>query len=669
VTIINRKTVKEILTLMSTTTEKELIIEYENVLSYMIAVPFLLFGAFINMMLYFAFQSPFIPTALNSSFVLLIALLFWATSKFFKEESFKANIYTCLFVAVFVFIVVRFYPIIGPSLWSLSLVLIMIAMLHVKRTMLVVMSITLMVTGFYVAFKALPYEMNGFYYLTQIISFTIMLIIASSVHDIIGRRFAMILNQFHRLYNSEGKLNLTLKSVGDGVITVDQEGTIEFMNPIAEDLTGWTQAEAQGKMFNDVFRIINEQTREYLNSPIEQVFKDKEIVALADNTILVSKDGREIPINDTSSPIRNPAGKVIGAVIVFRDYTKKSQEHKEIVYLSYHDQLTGLFNRRFFEEELSRLDTRRNYPFSIIFADVNGLKTINDAFGHGHGDELIKTIASIIKTESRADDIVARTGGDEFIILLPKTHTVDAQKTIRRYKEKIERHKIMNIGLSVSFGHAIKTDGTQSIFTVLKNAEDDMYQKKILYSSSKRNGVIKSIINMLHIKSPRENAHSSRVSILCESLGHAYDFSDDDIQELKIAGELHDIGKIAIDEVVLNKSEALTHTEYAQIQHHPETGFRLLGTSKEYFNIAEYVLAHHERWDGKGYPKGLKGDKIPFKARMIAIADSYDAMTSIRPYNKAMSTEEAVEEIKKCAGKQFDPEVAIVFVREVLSLS
>jgi len=473
----------------------------------------------------------------------------------------------------------------------------------------------------------------------------------------------------YKVRENKEKLYATLTSVGDGVITVDRNGIVDFMNPVAQRLTGWHQEDYHGKPFEDVFEIINEYTRERVESPVQKVFETEEIIELANHTILISKDGLERAIEDTAAPIKDMFGKVIGVVLVFRDFSDKKEKRRRIEYLSYHDQLTGLYNRRFFEEELKRLDIKRNLPLSFVFADVNGLKTINDAFGHQYGDQLIQQVSEVFKMVCRADDIISRTGGDEFILLLPNTEATSVQELGNRIKETIEQKKIMDINISVAFGWDTKTMENQSASNVLKNAEDLMYQKKIFDSSSKRSAVIKSILNTLRLKSPREDAHSKRVSLICEDIGKAYHLSGDEVDELRIAGELHDIGKIAVDEAILNKPSKLSEPEWAQIQHHPETGYRLLGTSSEYYNIAEYVLAHHERWDGTGYPKGLKGEAIHWKARIIGLADAYDAMTCQRPYRKALNKEEAVEEIKKNAGTQFDPDIARVFVEDILGVT
>lgn len=467
---------------------------------------------------------------------------------------------------------------------------------------------------------------------------------------------------------SEEKLLATLTSVGDGVITADRNSLVEFLNPVAEQLTGWTQEEARGKEFTEVFNIINEYTREKAVNPVQEVFETGEIVALENHTLLISRDGTERAIEDSAAPIRDKRGEIGGAVLVFRDCTEKHAKIREIEYLSYHDHLTGVFNRRFFQVEMKRLDTARNYPISLVIADVNGLKLVNDAFGHDVGDELLLRVAQLIQRECRGDDIIARVGGDEFLILLPRTDYQAVESLVTRIKSKLAACTLRDIPLSVAFGWDTKTKDTENVSEVLRNAENFMYKKKTLENASHRSFTVKSILNTLRIKNPREDEHAKRVSLLCLSLGQALGLSADENAELKLAGELHDIGKIAVDEAVLNKNDKLTTDEWTAILRHPETGMRILATSHEFFGLAEYVYAHHERWDGTGYPKGLRGEEIILQARIIALADAYDAMTSARPYRSAMGEDEAIAELRRGAGTQFDPHLVQVFVEKVLSL-
>ncbi|WP_331681653.1 HD domain-containing phosphohydrolase [Romboutsia sp.] len=346
----------------------------------------------------------------------------------------------------------------------------------------------------------------------------------------------------------------------------------------------------------------------------------------------------------------------------------KKSENK-LKYLSYHDQLTGLYNRRFFEEELSRLDEQRSLPLplTIIMADVNGLKLVNDSFGHGIGDEFLKKVAEVMRRGCRVTDVISRLGGDEFVILLPKTDTYEAEQIIKRIKTIALKEKVGSVDISVSFGYETKNNEEEKIQDVLKKAEDNMYKKKLFESPSMRGKTINTIISTLHEKNKREEQHSHRVSILCESMGKALGLAEDEIKELKIVGLLHDIGKIAIEENVLNKQGQLTEEEWKEIKRHPEIGYRILSTVNDMSEMAEYVLAHHERWDGMGYPKGLKGKEISLQSRIITIVDSYDAMISERSYRNALPEEVAIEELKINAGLQFDPELIKVFIEKVLN--
>ena len=229
------------------------------------------------------------------------------------------------------------------------------------------------------------------------------------------------------------------------------------------------------------------------------------------------------------------------------------------------------------------------------------------------------------------------------------------------------KEKVGSVDISISFGYETKNNEEEKIQDILKKAEDHMYKKKLFESPSMRGKTINTIISTLHEKNKREEQHSHRVSTLCESMGKALGLPEDEIEELKTVGLLHDIGKIAIEENILNKPGKLTEEEWEEIKRHPEIGYRILSTVNDMSEMAEYVLAHHERWDGMGYPKGLKGEEIPLQSRIIAIADAYDAMTSERSYRNALPEEVAIEELKINAGIQFDPELIRVFIEKVLN--
>jgi diguanylate cyclase (GGDEF)-like protein/PAS domain S-box-containing protein len=355
--------------------------------------------------------------------------------------------------------------------------------------------------------------------------------------------------------------------------------------------------------------------------------------------------------------------KVVGTV---QDITEQKKREEEVSYLSYHDQLTGLYNRRFYEEELGRLDTERNLPLTVVMGDVNGLKLINDSFGHSIGDKLLIKVAEIIKKSCRGDDIIARLGGDEFVIILPNTDGAETEKLIKRMHKLAAAEKIGGLDVSISFGYETKLKDEQDIHDVIRDTEDHMYKHKLYEGAGMRSKTVELIMSTLYEKNNREMLHSKRVSQFCEVIASNMNFDKDYVNQISIAGLMHDIGKIGIEESILNKVSKLTDEEFKEMQRHSEIGFRILNSVKEFSEIAEYVLEHQEKWDGSGYPRGLKGDGISIQARIIAIADAYDAMTTYRTYGNILTEEQAVAEIKNCSGAQFDPEIVKVFVEKVL---
>jgi HD-GYP domain-containing protein (c-di-GMP phosphodiesterase class II) len=274
-------------------------------------------------------------------------------------------------------------------------------------------------------------------------------------------------------------------------------------------------------------------------------------------------------------------------------------------------------------------------------------------------------IAKIIKDKCRSDEIVSRIGGDEFIILLPNTNEDEAKLLIDRIHSAVERRREKNSIMSLSLGYAVKANTQEQMNDVFKSAEDDMYRHKLAERLSMRSKSIDLIMNSLYEKNNREMNHSKRVADICELIASHMYFSQAEVRQIKLAGLVHDIGKIGIGNSILDKTGPLTEEEYLEMQKHSEAGHRILSSVSEFSEIAEYVLAHQERWDGTGYPQALKGEEIPIQARMIAIADAYDAMTAERTYRDKVSPLLAVEEIKKCAGTQFDPQIVGVFVEKV----
>ena len=398
---------------------------------------------------------------------------------------------------------------------------------------------------------------------------------------------------------------------------------------------------------------------------IELLVEDK-ISGFSMDKRYIKPDGEVVWVNITVTPFHATEFGEHCHLCMIEDITSRKKAEEEVLYLSYYDQLTGLYNRRFYEEELKRINTIRNLPITLVLADVNGLKLTNDAFGHSLGDNLLKKIAQVFKKECRTEDIVARIGGDEFVFLLPKTDGTEAQKIIERINNSISEKQRENIICSVSFGWATKHYLKEDIRKIFMRAEDYMYRNKLAESTSMRNETIKLITKTLYQKNRREQLHCERVSKLCELIGNAMRLTPDSVRELKMAGLLHDIGKIGIDEGILNKNGRLTDAEWADMKRHPEIGYHILRSVNEFAPIAKYVLHHHERIDGTGYPRHLKDEDIPMQSKVISIADAYDAMTSHRPYREDLSLSEVVAEFKRNSGSQFDPDILKVFIDQIL---
>ncbi|NLN49986.1 MAG: diguanylate cyclase [Clostridiales bacterium] len=464
------------------------------------------------------------------------------------------------------------------------------------------------------------------------------------------------------LFYERNKYYQILLSIGDGVIVLDIEKNIEVMNSTASNLTGWLQEEAIGKPYDDVFRLGSEKNAAIIEDSIGKVYKTKKAQEIKDNTILTSKSGEQYSIEYIASPILNDRGFIDGVVLVFRDVTEENEHRKRIEFLSFRDSLTGLYNRHFFEEELRRLDTKRNLPISILMGDVNGLKLINDIFGHTFGDMFLKKIASTLQSVCRDDDIIARWGGDEFVIILPKTDYKGVKKIAERIKDMVSRQQVRAIKCSISIGFYTKVKVFEDIVRVLDKAETQMYLVKTLESYNVKKNELDKIIDFFIKNNEEESQHAIRVKELCLKTGKALNLSKSDLKRLVEAAELHDIGKVVLEASLLRKRGPLSEKESKEIKEHPVIGYRILNYFEETQDLAEIVIAHHENWDGSGYPKGLMGKSIPFLARIVSVVDAYDNI--LNKSNHIMDkniNDEAVYKIKQLSGIKLDPYISRIF--------
>jgi len=329
--------------------------------------------------------------------------------------------------------------------------------------------------------------------------------------------------------------------------------------------------------------------------------------------------------------------------------------------LSYRNELPELYNRKYFLDAIKKYDTKSNLPISIIMGDINGLAIIDDSLGHSVVEDVQKKFSNILKKIARKADVIIGFSNGEFSLILPKTTSSESVRVIKKLRALSEEES-GPLNISISCGTNTKESIDEDISNIIQEASEQLENDRRIVSPIFESHTIDLIMEIMFEKNNREMLHSSRVSEICEKIAIRLHFDQGVVDRIRITGMLHDIGKIGIDERILNKTERLNEEERETIKKHPEIGYRILSASNDFMIHAEDILQHHERIDGKGYPKGIEGAEISIGAKIIAIADTFDAITSDRPYRKALSEEKAILEIQRCSGSQFDSEIVKVFV-------
>lgn len=345
-------------------------------------------------------------------------------------------------------------------------------------------------------------------------------------------------------------------------------------------------------------------------------------------------------------------------------FSRKKSEEK-LKYLSLHDPLTGIGNRTSFQQEIQRLGSIKNQNISIIICDVDGLKLVNDSLGHHSGDKLLVNAARIINDSVRSEDFVARIGGDEFAVIFYSSEKAVVEHVCNEIKKSVERYNKENpcLPISISIGFAICNSSVFDLDEVFKEADNNMYREKLFRGKSARSAIVHMMMKALEARDFVTEGHVERVQNLVILMGSFIGLSSRELTDLRLFAQFHDIGKVGIPDRILFKTGRLTAEERTEMQRHSEIGYRIAQSAQDLVPIADWILKHHEWWDGGGYPFGIKREEIPLECRILAIADAYDAMTADRPYRKSLSHDEAILEIIKCSGVQFDPELVDIFVR------
>jgi diguanylate cyclase (GGDEF)-like protein/PAS domain S-box-containing protein len=387
---------------------------------------------------------------------------------------------------------------------------------------------------------------------------------------------------------------------------------------------------------------------------------DSNLFSIEDEVVLRNEDGEErwFFIRGRTMTYKDRQS----LILFLLDVTEKKKNEKAVEYLASHDTLTGLYNRGFFDETLRKIDREENLPISIIMGDLNGLKLVNDAFGHEEGDRLLCEAASLLRNACPPEGILARYGGDEFIMLLPQTGHGKTQKIVERIYDSFHRQTRHPIPVSISLGFGTKNDPSQSIGDIVQIAENWMYQRKLTDGLSFRVQTLRFLQKTLREVAYEVEEHSRRIKKWALWMAESLHLSETEKDTLALLAEFHDVGKITIPQIILQKPDPLSEEEWKLVRRHPEAGFRIAQAIPDLAPLAHLVLAHHEWYNGEGYPRRLKGEEIPLLARLVAVCDAFDVMVSGRPYKKALSVDEAIAELRRCSGTQFDPQMVETFI-------
>ena len=465
------------------------------------------------------------------------------------------------------------------------------------------------------------------------------------------------------LKHANEKLRAIISASPLAILTLDTENHILSWNQAAEKMFGWEEKEVLG-LLNPI--VPDAKALEYRS------YLKKAAGGELDNALeieLQKKDGMLLAASLSLSPTRNSSGEINGYVALISDITEQKLREKQLQYMSLYDALTGIYNRAYFEHEMHRLANSRLNSLGIIVCDLDGLKLYNDSLGHAVGDKLLKAAAQVIKSCFRESDVVARIGGDEFAILLTNADrrvTEAACERIRlalqEYNKKHEKYYLsMSVGYAVCTGEAINVDD------LFREADNNMYREKARRSSAVRETTMQILLRALAARQYTNGQSAEQMEKMVAGLAMKTGITGEHLKDIRLFAKFHDIGNVGVPEKILFKKEPLTSKEIEIIRRHPEIGHRIALSAPDLIHLADWILKHHEWWNGDGYPLGLKGSDIPLECRILAIVDAYDALTNDRPYRKAKSKEEALAELKRAAGIQFDPELVNIFIDLVTS--
>ncbi len=377
----------------------------------------------------------------------------------------------------------------------------------------------------------------------------------------------------------------------------------------------------------------------------------------------IKQDQTNLIVSGKMLAITDDQGEIIQIQGFLQDITRNRAIEEDLKNLRDRDPLTGLLNRWTFEQEMEKYDTGQSDPVGILIGDVNGLKYVNDTLGHEAGNRLLVATTQTIREAFSEDCLMARVGGDEFAVMVVKTERPLFERARQKIREAVDRYNGENPGLqlSLAIGFHLNDEAPSSVHEIFTQAENNLLREKLLCNQSIHSSVVQTLNKALEMRDFITGGHAHRIRELAEKLARAIGLPERSVIDMRLLAEFHDIGKVGIPDRILMKPGPLSPEEAIEMQRHSEVGYRIALAATDLVPIADWILKHHEWWNGQGYPGGLKGEKIPLESRILAIVDSYDVITNDRPYRKGASHAEALEEIQKYSGIQFDPYLVRMF--------
>lgn len=458
---------------------------------------------------------------------------------------------------------------------------------------------------------------------------------------------------------SEGRNRAILEAVPDMIFVMDIHGRFMDYQACKDEALYVPPEHFLGKTIPELFP---PETAIRMTNALEQLVATKE-TQVVDYQLFIDNElkdyeARMLPGED---------GRILAIV---RDVSEQKSKERQIYRMSIEDQLTGVYNRNHFEAELLQYQNRERQSVGVILCDLDGLKLVNDTLGHEPGDQCLKATAAILKKQVGEEGSVSRIGGDEFGILLPNV----SHEEVDVIKEKIieailaynDSHN--SFPISLSFGISVAKGTFAGIHDSVKEADAKMYREKLTHKQNTRGEFLRIVKEMLLDRESDFLEHAEQVKKLSVRLGTQIGIRPEELKDLELLAEFHDVGKIAVVDGTLQKKEQPSELEWLELKRHTEIGFRIADASPDLRHIGEYILKHHEWWNGSGYPLGIKGEEIPLICRILAVTDAYDTMTRDRPYRTALSEKEAIDELRRGAGIQFDPDVTRHFIAMMKSV-